>query len=490
MPSEPGHRPFLLTALLLGVAVLWILPITSSLWLDEAGTYWVIKDDLGAVIDRASRFHGQTPLYYMVAWAAKAVGGSSEVVLRAPSLLAMGIAVFLLYRLGRRLFDEEAAILATVVFATSSTVLFAATDARPYAIATAVLLGSTLMLVRWLDERRTRDGVIYVLLASATVYVHYLFAPALAAHAVYAWRRRGRINRRTLTFVCAGIGLLLLPALPQFLSLVGRRASLSVPMVELAKGLFDTIAPAALFAGTMIGLLVARAFGPVSVTHWTPRRGSLALAAASLLIVPIVFFLVSQYTPTKIFAQRYMTSAAPGLSLLAGWGIASVTPARARRIVVVAVLACATLLSGGSHHYVEGWREAIAMTNAVVDRRDTPVLVHAGFIESAQPDWLTHPERASYLMAPIAFYPIEGRPIPMPYVLNESAKAYLETIIVDTLLGQDRFLLITRYDSIPFKAWLEGRLTEERFRARTAGRFSNVAVYEFRRTARSTDTVE
>lgn len=478
--GESGNRTFLLVALLLGIAALWVLPISSSLWLDETGTYWVVKDDLGAAIDRATRFQGQTPLYYVLAWTAKRIGGANEVALRMPSLLAMGIAVLLLYRLGRRLFDDESAMLATVVFATNPIVVFAAADARPYAITTAVLLGATLALVRWLDEGRVWDGIAYVLLASATIYLHYLFAPALAAHAVYAWRRRGRVHWRTITSVGAGLGVLLLPALSQLLSLAGRRGSLSVPSSDLIQGLFGTIAPPILFTAMVTGLLIARIAGPVSLDHRVPRRGSFVLTAALLLIVPISFFVISEYTATKIFAQRYMVGTVIGLALLGGWVIACTVPARARRIVVIAILFWTAFSVGGDVHYVENWQEGIAMANKLIDRSDTPVLVHTAFIEAAQVDWLTHPERASYLMAPIAFYPIEGHPIPMPYQLNAPAAAYLEHVTRTELIRHDQFLLITRYGFVPFKAWLDGRLAGTGFRS-TSVIFGNVIVHEYRR---------
>ena len=42
---------------------LWLLPLSSSLWLDETLTWWVIKDGAGHAIGRAFTYQ-QSPLYY------------------------------------------------------------------------------------------------------------------------------------------------------------------------------------------------------------------------------------------------------------------------------------------------------------------------------------------------------------------------------------------------------------------------------------------
>jgi prepilin signal peptidase PulO-like enzyme (type II secretory pathway) len=162
----------LLTAF--AVLRLWVLPIRSSFWLDETGTYWVIKDGLGSLFARAMHWSGQSPLYYLVAWLAHFVPGRMEVALRLPSLIAMIAAAWLLYKLAARLFDAETAPFALLIFVCSEHVAFAAADARPYALALFLLIASTWMLVRWLDSGRLLDAAVYVLLTALTIYAHVL----------------------------------------------------------------------------------------------------------------------------------------------------------------------------------------------------------------------------------------------------------------------------------------------------------------------------
>src|SRR5437588_11304988 len=68
--------------------------ITSSYWLDETTTFWVVKDGLLEVVSRSWQWSGQSALYYLTAWtglrAAPYIG--LEATMRAPSLLSMVLA--------------------------------------------------------------------------------------------------------------------------------------------------------------------------------------------------------------------------------------------------------------------------------------------------------------------------------------------------------------------------------------------------------------
>src|SRR5207253_1569379 len=81
----------LMATIAAGVA-LWVVPIASSLWLDETGTYWVIKDGLAPAIHRSLAIQGQSPLFYLLELGALRLGGLHESTLRVPSVIAMAVA--------------------------------------------------------------------------------------------------------------------------------------------------------------------------------------------------------------------------------------------------------------------------------------------------------------------------------------------------------------------------------------------------------------
>jgi hypothetical protein len=53
---------------------LWLRPITSSLWVDETITWWIIKDSLADVFHRAYTYQGQSVFYYPFEWLVRHVG--------------------------------------------------------------------------------------------------------------------------------------------------------------------------------------------------------------------------------------------------------------------------------------------------------------------------------------------------------------------------------------------------------------------------------
>ena len=68
-------------------------------------------------------------------------------------MIAMALATYLLYRLGRRLFEAETGMIAAIVLATTNSGAHLATDARPYAIGVLAFIAATLSLVRSVAQR-------------------------------------------------------------------------------------------------------------------------------------------------------------------------------------------------------------------------------------------------------------------------------------------------------------------------------------------------
>ena len=98
-----------LLGLLLAACVtrLWLMPLRSSFWLDELVTSFVVKYPAHPSFAIAP----QVPesLYYWLPRAMQALFGFSEVAYRLPSVIAMGIALFLVARIAARLIHPQAA---------------------------------------------------------------------------------------------------------------------------------------------------------------------------------------------------------------------------------------------------------------------------------------------------------------------------------------------------------------------------------------------
>jgi uncharacterized membrane protein len=485
-PPDPGHVRWLSIATALVIGSLWLVPLISSLWLDELGTWWVVKDGLGDTVDRAFNFHGQSPLYYLIVWATRTVGGDSEAILRLPSLIATAVSAILLYRLARTLIGREGARLAVLAFAATNVVAFEASEARPYAMATMAVIASTYALVRWLDDgRRWSLALAYALLAVAVVWLHYLFALALVPHALYAFvrLRQGEtgVSGRRLAAVAVIVTAGIVPLAVQLASLWDRRSSLSIPSDGSVQDFAVVLLPPVLVASLFLGSLLAGMQDRVRIAPVPARSSTFVLLGGWLLFPVLTLFLVSALTPVTFLSLRYFASVAPAAAMLAGWAVASLEPSAARRIVAGVLALVSVLAYGGTLKNGEDWRGAAAFEREHADP-GTIVLLHPALVESAQLDWFSDREKLSYLLSVQSYYPMEGRVTPMPYVLDDEASAYLEGLVTGELAGADRFLLVTRYPQVPFRVWLDGRLKPEGYDSRVIGTFGVILVIEFSRS--------
>jgi 4-amino-4-deoxy-L-arabinose transferase-like glycosyltransferase len=472
------------------VLTLWALPIRSSFWLDETGTYWIIKDGLANAFARAIDWSGQSPLYYLVAWLAHHAPGRTEVMLRLPSLIAMIGAAWLLSKLAVRLFDAETAPFVLLVFVCSQHVAFAAADARPYALALFLLIASVWMLVRWLDSGRRVYAAGYVLLAALTIYAHVLLAIALAGHAIYAWYRSQRevaVKPAALVAAWTAAGLLSLPLVPRLLVFFRERSIHSFAGAPNVSEFLAGIAPPLLAATVALGLLIGWLGSPrrslERARNSAAPKESVILAAGWALLPLTTLYLFSGFTRSDLFLPRYYVSAAPGLALLFGWWIRAAVSAPARAYAAAALVICASLSFGNLQHGREDWGGAMAKVRELTVAGDTPVLMASGFLEATGPDMLNKPRLGEVLFAPLALYAAGGKLIRLPYRLDEN---YLEKIVAADLLDHTRFVLVCEWEErLTYDLWLRGRLGPQGFRSESQGNFGDIGVFLFSREPRA-----
>lgn len=480
------NRRFLLALAGLLVASLWLRPMVSSLWVDETGSWWVVKDGIREAVSRSTTYQGQSPLYYLILWTTRVVGGRSEVVLRLPSLLFAGVAAFLLYRLAVRLVDPEFGLLAVVAFAGWPGIGFAASDARPYALAVLAVIASTLTLVEALDSGRRRAAVLYVFLAALVLYSHYLFGLVLVAHLAYAIVRVREgstpVTRRGVVLTGAAIAVVAIPLGAQLLSLWSRRGSLTLQDQPSVQWLAFFLVPPAAVAALVLGGCVSALAGGISVRPRGLSRASWVLMLAWLIVPLGTLLTVSVLTPIRFLALRYTLSAAPAGALMFAWVVRSLRPRTARRIVAGLFAILSVLALGNPLKMAQDWRGAAAAVNVQADEH-TVVFVHPAFIESTQLDWLTDPERRSYLLSPLSYYPMQGRVVLLPATFDDSSRGFVAEEARGVPDGTDRVLLVTNFGGAGFGPWLDGHLGAQGWTAQRVGDFGEIEITEFDRPA-------
>jgi hypothetical protein len=487
--GEQAGRWILLALIAAAVCRLWLSPLHSSLWLDETATYWGIQGGAADFSRRISMFPQATHLYMYVISTVVQLAGPSELVLRIPSVVAMGLASVFLYLLAARLIDREAGLLSVAVFVTLPAVAFAAADARPYAMAVLAVVSALWALVRWMDSGRFRDGLIYVILAAATVHVHILFATTLAVHAVYAVSRlwQGTVRPRSLLAVAIAIGVLVLPMWGYVAAIVrNRRYMVFVPPPD-GETLLATLAPRVVVGSLVLALLLASAvfrsiaFRPVPVS-----ANGFFLLACSIMGPVGLLYLVSRFGDSSAFVARYLMAITPGMALLTGGIIRMIEPASARRAIVAMHVIVMTHQLGGTglryDHSTENWREAMATVRSITSKETQPVLFSGSFIESSDVKRLSDPKHAEYLLAPFGYYPSGSKNFILPILFNEEARVYVERLVSSSPEIRQGFVLVERRCGpmcFAWSVWLRDYLAPNGLVSRSRGTFGNLTVSQF-----------
>jgi 4-amino-4-deoxy-L-arabinose transferase-like glycosyltransferase len=207
----------------------WLMPLRSGFWLDETATYYIISGNWHQFLERMSATI-QSPLYCGMLWLVYHGVGSSELILRAPSILAMALAAFLLHRLASRLVDPAAGLTASLVFIAMPDIGHLAYQARPYSLSMALVLASLLCFWRWLESRRRLNAALCIVLLAAAFYSHPTCGLILFVYVVVIAREvlSGRTMAwKEVSLGAASLAVLSLPILPYYRSVAARASSYS-----------------------------------------------------------------------------------------------------------------------------------------------------------------------------------------------------------------------------------------------------------------------
>lgn len=487
----PYHDKLLFGLAALAALRLWILPLSSSLWLDETVTYWSAYKGIGAAIARSQFFQGQQVVYSLIAAVAMRIGGTSEIAIRLPSVIAAVLTVWLLFLLGKELFDHEAGILALLVYTSFPVVAKeAAANARPYAIGLLLVVAGMLQLVRWMRSGGLRNMAAFVLLSAAIPYLHYLFTVVYLVFFLYSvyvkWSREGLVSWKRLWIAAVLILLLILPISWNALHAKRINAEASFAQTPEIIQLFSSLMNPILGASLLIGLLVSvLVFGACRATLVGLPCSTWLLLVGGVAIPVFVLYLVARLTPFETFVPRYFLTAVPALALLIGWIVRSLEPARARIIVGTAIVLVSIISFGKipvnqlASLQGEDWRSAAALVRAAGISQSTPVLIRVGLIESARVRWDINVDPDSPLLSPISKYPVPGRVVLVPYGFDPEAAKYLEDVYSRVLTPVDTFVLIARNGAMV--PWLRGWCLGHGFTTTKMGNPEGITVLLFQR---------
>ncbi len=474
----------LLTALC--IVRLWAMPLRSSFWVDEMATSFVVNHGAN---DPTLRVAPQVPMsiYYALPRTAEKLFGPSEVVDRLPSLLAMTVALWLIWRIAAKLIHPDAGWFAVFACLALRGFNYLAADARPYALGACVLCLSAWLLIRWMDSNRWLDGILFAVCASLLWRVHLVFWPFYAMFAAYAIVRVARRDTE-VTWLRAGAAFGLLGALlaPVAGGAAGLMRNAGAHVVSPLPGAAD------LAASLKLGLLATCSVGAAILSRWRrwpagkfPAWSPLALIAGWWLCAPLGLFAFSWITGNVTFVQRYLYLGLPGAALAATAAAALFIPPQHWRTLSLALGAGVLLLLGQwtelwPPHQNSNWRGAALALNAQALGMDTPVICPSPFIEARLPVWRPDYPIDSFLYSQLLIYRVNGKEYPFPFESSPGAELEARKLTQEVLPATGRFAIYgPEKSALRWRDWFQAQPELSTWRNRRLGSFGDVEAIVF-----------
>ena len=331
---------------------------------DEISTLYLIRGNgLGGTLsDLASDKEISPPFFFILAWFSSKLGSASELI-RLPSLIAGTLSIPLVYLVGSRAVGRAAGLLAAAVFTLTPFMIFYSADGRTYAVAIALLLGTTLALLAAVRSGKTSAWVAYGILTALAMYTHYTAAFVLGAQLLWLLWAHPQARRPAL-LANAAAAIAYIPWIPSTL------ADFDSPTVKILSALqgdgfavkrlaveawavgYPFVAPTqvpghlALYAIT----LALAAAAAAALLRWgrpameaadrrlPPLSKGMVLLLALALATPVAELLILGLTGNDLFGARNLNTSSAGLALAIGAVLAAAGP-RFGTICAVVVLA-------------------------------------------------------------------------------------------------------------------------------------------------------
>jgi uncharacterized membrane protein len=428
----------------------------------------------------------QSPLYCGMLWLVYHGMGSSELILRAPSILAMALAAFLLHRLASRLVDPAAGLTASLVFIAMPDIGHLAYQARPYSLSMALVLASLLCFWRWLESRRRLNAALCIVLLAAAFYSHPTCGLILFVYVVVIAREvlSGRTMAwKEVSLGAASLAVLSLPILPYYRSAAARASSYSFAKTPAWIDYFDFF-PGIVSAALVLG--VAILYLMCSNVDWRippVSRCSGLMITIWLTLPPGVLVVVAKLTSAKLFVPRYYAYILPAVALVVAMFVCCVKH-RQQRLMLVSVATLSLVVATWSNTLWPSvdvdWRETTGILRQQDHAPDAPIFLKSGFIEARSSQWLNDEVVRGFLLAPIHMYPIPGTIVALPYEPSSSFDGYMANA-VRGLASRDEFFVVDRDKDDSWPQWFRLRYAST-FKVETLSSRRGALITRFRRS--------
>ena len=171
--------------ILILAAILRLINLNQSLWLDEAIQWWASTSfSVRQLLTQYSIGDFNPPLFYVITHYWIKLFGDSEISLRFPSVIFGVATVYLVYKISQlilpkrnyKLYATSYTLpdLAALLAATSGLLIYYSQEARVYSLAALTTTGAIYYLLKLKKSNHPPSAISYLLFAISMLYSHYL----------------------------------------------------------------------------------------------------------------------------------------------------------------------------------------------------------------------------------------------------------------------------------------------------------------------------
>jgi mannosyltransferase len=216
MVKKLWHQHSLIILILVLALGLRLPQLNGSFWLDEAAQALESSRPWSQQLDIAGDF--QPPLIHLVLFFALKVSAAEWWLRGIVALIPGLITIWATYELGKKLINQKAGIIASLLLATSSFHIFYSQELRPYSLPAMWATLSWLPLLRAVKLKKFSrlHWLNYTLITLLGFYSSYLYPFFwITQFSWIAWQQRHKLREMIASATFVGLGFL--PWLPSFL---------------------------------------------------------------------------------------------------------------------------------------------------------------------------------------------------------------------------------------------------------------------------------
>lgn len=436
-----GIKPIYCLILIFAVAVFFrVFNIShTSLWTDELATYWAsTAPTVGESIDRVAATQGQSPFYFLLERAVLDILPANEFSVRLISLIASLISVFLMYSLGKLIFnDEKKALFASLLFAIHEVSIYYAQEARSYSLGIMFALLSQIFFLKLFRRNSFSDFILYMVFSVLTFYSHYIFASILIVQNLYylfvVFGKKSETYPSPLKWyssqliIALTIPLLLFQLSGMFSNRVGWDWVKQMSLTEAAL-YFVSMFDLKILLITAVCFIIFYMLEPIDLKTVYKELPCEKFLLLTWLLVPFIFvILVSRILGVSLFDHRYMVmSLIPFYFMIAYFvhlfksDVLRVALPGAFIVIYLGLVAIPNYMTYGhfSYRIQHNWRGAVSFVNKNYKKNDL-ILLRSGFVNE---NWIPSTENKiihDYVKAPFrSFYWKDRAGLHTPVIYN------------------------------------------------------------------------